>query len=227
MNRGRGLSVSEEVLPDTVGSETVRWVWSARDSRGPQHLGAPSAALLMEPSSRTTLPSPCKPLSVTRRGVLFRQWGCGPSTALTTTVPVAFCRNSTLERLPDAFVSLTGHRRRWAPPTLGSVPQTASLPFVSEIKDELEDLNKEIKKTANRVRAKLKCEFGVWAAWWACGWSSFFSLYFFILLHFWKVKIVSAEINLQVCLGVVSLFLTFLLIADVLALAPGAAVHQP
>ena len=27
-----------------------------------------------------------------------------------------------------------------------------------EIKEELEDLNKEIKKTANKIRTKLKCE---------------------------------------------------------------------
>lgn len=33
-----------------------------------------------------------------------------------------------------------------------------------EIKEELEDLNKEIKKTANKIRAKLKCEFTALAA---------------------------------------------------------------
>jgi hypothetical protein len=44
----------------------------------------------------------------------------------------------------------------------------ASFPPFKEIKEELEDLNKEIKKTANRIRGKLKCKFaflgagGVW-----------------------------------------------------------------
>lgn len=31
-----------------------------------------------------------------------------------------------------------------------------------EIKEELEDLNKEIKKTANKIRVKLKCELKLW-----------------------------------------------------------------
>lgn len=44
----------------------------------------------------------------------------------------------------------------------------ASFSPFKEIKEELEDLNKEIKKTANRIRGKLKCKFaflsagGVW-----------------------------------------------------------------
>lgn len=44
----------------------------------------------------------------------------------------------------------------------------ASCSSFKEIKEELEDLNKEIKKTANRIRGKLKCKFaflgagGVW-----------------------------------------------------------------
>lgn len=42
-----------------------------------------------------------------------------------------------------------------------------------EIKEELEDLNKEIKKTANKIRAKLKCEFKVLVmfnpGWWENG----------------------------------------------------------
>lgn len=33
--------------------------------------------------------------------------------------------------------------------------------YFKEIKEELEDLNKEIKKTANKIRTKLKCEFKV------------------------------------------------------------------
>lgn len=33
--------------------------------------------------------------------------------------------------------------------------------FFKEIKEELEHLNKEIKKTANKIRGKLKCEFKV------------------------------------------------------------------
>lgn len=31
-----------------------------------------------------------------------------------------------------------------------------------EIKEDLEDLNKEIKKTANWIRGKLKCKFAFW-----------------------------------------------------------------
>lgn len=61
-------------------------------------------------------------------------------------------------------------------PGLACVPVSAGsasssdasfLPF-KEIKEELEDLNKEIKKTANRIRGKLKCKLaflgagGVW-----------------------------------------------------------------
>lgn len=39
---------------------------------------------------------------------------------------------------------------------------TTRVPFYfKEIKEELEDLNKEIKRTANKVRTTLKCEFQV------------------------------------------------------------------
>lgn len=35
-----------------------------------------------------------------------------------------------------------------------------------EIKEDLEDLNKEIKKTANWIRGKLKCKFAFFGCWW-------------------------------------------------------------
>lgn len=54
-----------------------------------------------------------------------------------------------------------------------------------EIKEELEDLNKEIKKTANKIRAKLKGKFEVLCLIGSVGFC-YFILYWFLLFYIFK-----------------------------------------